>query len=71
MIDGLFGKDIGKEIVCIPLSSNAVSDVLVWPFTKNGCYSVKRGYQSIFGNLSNRNKTEASSSFEISGDLWN
>ena len=39
-----------KVIKSIPLSSTTQPDILIWPFTPSGIYSVKSGYRFLLEN---------------------
>lgn len=47
VIDHVFNEQEAETIKNIPLSSINQADVLVWPFTPSGNYSVKSGYQFL------------------------
>ena len=43
LLHGLFTPHEAELIASIPLCLNKVEDVVVWPFTPSGCYTVKSG----------------------------
>ena len=43
MLNGLFTPQEAKLILSIPLCPNAVEDIVVWPFTPSGIYTVRSG----------------------------
>lgn len=45
LIDGIFTSDEAALIKPIPLSRVVKADSLFWPFTSNGVYTSKSGYQ--------------------------
>ena len=47
VIDHVFNVQEAETIKNIPLSSTNQTDVLVWPFTPLGNYSVKSGYRFL------------------------
>lgn len=51
IIDHVFGVAEADVIKSIPFSSSSQPDVLVWPFTLSGQYSIKLGYKFLQENL--------------------
>lgn len=51
IIDHVFGVAEADVIKSIPISSSSQPDVLVWPFTLSGQYSIKSGYKFLQENL--------------------
>lgn len=51
IIDHVFSVAEADVIKSIPLSSSSQPDVLVWPFTLLGQYSIKSGYKFLQENL--------------------
>lgn len=47
MVDGLFNTEEAELIKRIPLSRNAVEDVLYWPHSSDGRYSCKTRYRFL------------------------
>ena len=47
VIDHVFTIQEAETIKNIPLSSTHQTDVLIWPFTPSGNYSVKSGYRFL------------------------
>lgn len=47
VIDHVFGVAEVEVIKSIPLSSSSQQDMLIWPFTPTGQYSVKSGYRFL------------------------
>ncbi|KAL0017052.1 hypothetical protein SO802_004121 [Lithocarpus litseifolius] len=47
MVEGLFHEEEAELIKQIPLSSVASEDILYWPYSSNGVYSSKSGYQFL------------------------
>lgn len=47
VIDHVFGVAEVEVIKSIPLSSSSPQDMLIWPFTPTGQYSVKSGYRFL------------------------
>ena len=41
MLNGLFTPQEAELILSIPLCPNAVEDIVVWPFTPSGIYTVR------------------------------
>ena len=50
VIEHVFSTQEANIIKGIPLSSTSQKDVLVWPFTPSGTYSVKSGYRFLTDN---------------------
>ena len=61
IIDHVFNEQEAEAIKNIPLSSTNQMDVLVWPFTPSGNYSVKSGYRFLFENSTQPQRTEQDS----------
>ena len=65
IIDHVFNEQEAETIKNIPLCSINQMDVLVWPFTPSGNYSVKSGYRFLFENSTQPQRTEQAAG------LWN
>ena len=52
LLHGLFTPHKVELIASIPLCLNKVEDVVVWPFTPSGCYTVKSGSKFLAAELS-------------------
>ena len=50
IIDHVFTVQEAEVIKNIPLSSTTQPDILIWPFTPSGSYSVKSGYRFLLEN---------------------
>lgn len=44
LVSSIFSEDVAHQILCIPLSSNVMSDSLCWKLEKKGFFSVKSVY---------------------------
>ena len=58
IIDHVFNEQEAEAIKNIPLSSTNQTDVLVWPFTPFGNYSIKSGYRFLFENSTQPQREE-------------
>jgi hypothetical protein len=47
LIDSIFMPSEGELIKQIPITQNTMKDKLMWPYTKDGCYDVKSGYNIL------------------------
>lgn len=63
VIDHVFNAQEAEAIKSIPLSSTNQTDVLVWPFTPSGNYSVKSGYRFLFENYVQPQRIDHDSAF--------
>jgi len=63
IIDHVFNEQEAEAIKNIPLSSTNQMDVLVWPFTPFGNYSVKSGYWFLFENSAQPQRADQDSGF--------
>ncbi|XP_030930869.1 uncharacterized protein LOC115956706 [Quercus lobata] len=61
IIDHVFNEQEAETIKNIPLCSTNQTDVLVWPFTPSGNYSVKSGYRFLSENSTQPQRTEKDS----------
>ncbi|GAU30401.1 hypothetical protein TSUD_364470 [Trifolium subterraneum] len=50
-VRNLFSKDVAEKILETPLVSSIREDKVVWEEERNGCYSVKSGYQLAMRNI--------------------
>lgn len=58
------------DVLQTPIGWNSNGDLMFWPTTKDGCYSVKQGYASISGESSMSSNGRASSSLGIDPNVW-
>ncbi|XP_065620941.1 uncharacterized protein LOC136063873 [Quercus suber] len=47
MVDGLFNTEEAEIVKSIPLSQEAVEDILFWPYSCDGRYNCKTGYRFL------------------------
>ncbi|XP_037480834.1 uncharacterized protein LOC119358354 [Triticum dicoccoides] len=70
----LFDRDIAERILKIPLSSEGCSDFASWPYTKNGIYTVRSGYNLVRTNQFWINRSSvgsgSSSNQDVMQKLW-
>ncbi|KAK9988269.1 hypothetical protein SO802_028508 [Lithocarpus litseifolius] len=61
----LFNPRDAELIHSIPLSTKPVEDVLIWPFTPTGSYTVKSGYRFLYKSqsLDNNDSQPADNTF--------
>ncbi|XP_062023261.1 uncharacterized protein LOC133739497 [Rosa rugosa] len=62
-------KDI-RAIKAIPIGRPAVDDILVWPHTKNGTYSIKSGYHRLVDSSKLKKASKPSSSHRVDRSIW-
>ena len=63
VIEHVFSTQEAETIKGIPLSSTSQKDVLVWPFTPSGTYSVKSGYRFLVDNSAQPQASNQDSAF--------
>ncbi|CAL9006092.1 unnamed protein product [Prunus brigantina] len=59
-----------EAIAKIKFASPRNKDRLVWPFEKNGCYSVKSGYHWLHSSSTSRQQNRPSSSRDVDAACW-
>ncbi|ONH91052.1 hypothetical protein PRUPE_8G090500 [Prunus persica] len=59
-----------EAIAKIKFASTRNKDRLVWPFEKNGCYSVKSGYHWLHSSSITRQQNRPSSSRNADAVCW-
>jgi hypothetical protein len=69
LINQLFLPIEAQKILQIPIMDKAYNDVLTWPGTLDGNYTVKTGYKAIMEWAQNSNSDLPSSS-GLSTDIW-
>lgn len=67
----LFWQEDIEEILKIPLASKDSADVLVWHFTKHGCYSVSSAYHLAMSIKAKQQDQLAGSSSHVTRHNWN
>ncbi|KAL4384556.1 hypothetical protein GQ457_15G009290 [Hibiscus cannabinus] len=69
-IQNWFPKEIGDKIQAIPIGGPDSKDKLIWPFCKNGEYTVKSGYHFLVDHLPNVDSPTTSVSSQNDPFLW-
>ena len=63
VINHVFNQADAEVIKSIPLSSSSQADLLTWPFTPSGQYTVKSGYRFLQENAENSHAQAPDSAF--------
>ena len=73
-ISSMFPEEVGRRVKATPIHDFLVQDTPIWPFTRDGCYSVKTGYHIIASELLNPHRPSPSSPDSqawICKSIWN
>ncbi|KAF7822040.1 putative ribonuclease H-like domain, reverse transcriptase zinc-binding domain-containing protein [Senna tora] len=62
-------KEVGRKVLALPLNAYTGEDSIVWPFTKDGTYSVSTGYH-LLAEEDSGNAMVPSSSNSPDDGLW-